>query len=503
MKHRILSKNQISKADNHIVFAQTSAKQSQKTLTQLKSQFPLARKAAQAAGWSASSNTRISFSVASPKCESGVCHIHFLPLNTKLDDYERWRSFGAQLSGIIQENKIDKISVSCEQIQSEQLAVAVVQSVRASLQADYNFTRYKSRSSKVKQKKPVVTWIVANAKLRTKINSELKKLYLENEAVSWARDLVNTPAQDLQPVDFVRETKKKLRGATGVKISVLDKSKLQKLKAGAILGVSQGSSSKPYLMTLKYKPQKKTSKRIVLVGKGVTFDSGGLSMKSPAGMIEMKCDMAGAAAVAGVFAAIAALPASKRPNVEVIGIIPLVENMVSGNSLRPGDVVRSISGKTIEVINTDAEGRLILADALEYCARFSPTAVIDLATLTGACCVALGERYAGLFCEDDKLLSKLAKASFSSGDFLWHLPFGEEEYRPQLNSSIADIKNAGSRYPGASIAALFLKEFAPQKTPWAHIDIAAPAFRSTNCLHRKKGATGFGISLVLEYLADC
>ncbi|MCL4142571.1 UNVERIFIED_CONTAM: hypothetical protein GTU68_005307 [Idotea baltica] len=376
---------------------------------------------------------------------------------------------------------------------------AVFKTAESSVYADYEFEQYKT-TKKAKTNTDISFYLGKQSK-SSKLNSQLKQIAKQDESLSWARDLVNTPAGDLLPQEFLKQVKKNLRKSSNIKLTVLDKSKLEKLKAGAILGVAKGSSASPYLLKLHYQPKKKSSKRVVLIGKGVTFDSGGLSMKSPAGMLDMKCDMAGAATVAGVFAAINNLTQSAQPKVEVFGLIPLVENMINGCALRPGDVVRSISGKSIEVTNTDAEGRLILADALEYSNRLKPTTVIDLATLTGACCVALGEQFAGLFSEDENLSAQLSAAGASSGDLLWRLPLAQTAYRSELDSAVADIKNSGGRYPGASIAALFLQEFAPKDVPWAHIDIAAPAFRDKDYLHRKKGASGFGITLLLDYLS--
>lgn len=502
MKYRISSKNLLTSSDPQLVVVITNEKQARSLMKKLNEISPTTKKAATQAGWSPDSHSSVSFQIPATQCPLKVRTIHLVPLNTKLEPLESWRAVGAYIAKIAAAPGINSISVLLDGVEKEEKESAALQIAQASLYARYEFSRYKSSKTKKGKKTKVEISLYLGKSIRaTTLSKKLKELPAKNEALSWARDLVNTPAGDLQPRDFVKEVRKTLRGSSTVRISVLDKAKLQQLKAGALLGVAQGSAAKPYLLKLRYVPKKKSAKRIVLIGKGVTFDSGGLSMKSPTGMVDMKCDMAGAAAVAGVFATINKLPVAARPNVEIHGLIPLVENMVSGSALRPGDVVRSISGKTIEVTNTDAEGRLILADALEYSERLKPTAIIDLATLTGACCVALGEQFAGLFSDDAELSSKLCAAGIASGDHLWPLPFGAQAYRRQLHSSVADIKNSGGRYPGASIAALFLQEFAPKNVPWAHIDIAAPAFLSKDYLYRKRGASGFGITLILEYLS--
>jgi leucyl aminopeptidase len=270
---------------------------------------------------------------------------------------------------------------------------------------------------------------------------------------------------------------------------------------GGLLAVGQGSSNKPRFIVLhhipnqKSKGKKKRIKKIALVGKGVTFDSGGISLKPPTNMGEMKADMSGAAVVAGsvLAAAYAKLP------VEIIGIIPAAENMVSGNSMRPGDIVTTASGKTIEVDNTDAEGRMILADALNYASKRKPDVIIDFATLTGACVVALGQVAAGLFSKNDSLAESLYLAGIKSYDRLWRLPMWDD-YSKLIESKVADVHNTGPRWAGAITAAKFLENFVDNKIPWAHIDIAGPAVSSDTNNYTKTFMTGFGVRLVFEYL---
>lgn len=316
------------------------------------------------------------------------------------------------------------------------------------------------------------------------------------EAVLFARDLVNTPPVDCAPRDVVaaaKEIAKKFK----LKIQVLDERELKKRGAGGLLAVAKGSDEPPYMIRLVYSPKGKAKKKIALVGKGVTFDSGGLSIKTGAGMETMKCDMSGAAAVLGAMRAVGVM----KPKVQVSGYIPTTENMINGKATRPGDVLKTLSGKTVEVLNTDAEGRLILADALCWAESDKPDMIVDLATLTGACMVALGSDYAGLFSSDDKLAARLMRASELAGESLWRMPL-PADYRNLIKSGVADIKNVGGRYGGAITAALFLKEFV-SKTPWAHIDLAGPAFNEGGPRGIiPQGGTGFGVRTLLRLIAS-
>ncbi|MCB0358877.1 MAG: leucyl aminopeptidase family protein, partial [Bdellovibrionales bacterium] len=291
------------------------------------------------------------------------------------------------------------------------------------------------------------------------------------------------------------------RGGSRYTITAYGRAALARMGANALLGVSRGSSAEPYLIHAAFKPSRagKGKKRVILVGKGVTFDSGGLSIKTGKGMETMKCDMAGAASVLGVFHALTALSRSNPCPHEVHGLIPTAENMISGDSLKPGDVVKAMNGKTIEVLNTDAEGRLLLADALSYSAKLKGDIIIDLATLTGACVAAVGYHYAGLFTEDDDLASTLTAHGTHTGEELWRLPLGDA-YRSHIDSAVADIKNIGPGGPGATTAALFLREFVPSGPRWAHLDIAGPAFIDRGNEYVPQGATGFGIRLLLDFL---
>lgn len=313
--------------------------------------------------------------------------------------------------------------------------------------------------------------------------------------VALARDLVSEPANVLYPESFAERCK--ALEPLGVAVEVLDQGELERLGMRALLGVAQGSVRQPRVVVMRWRGAKQ-AKPLVLVGKGVCFDTGGISIKPAAGMEEMKWDMAGAGAVVGAMRAIA----GRKARAHVVGIIGLVENMPSGTAQRPGDVVEAMSGKTIEVINTDAEGRLVLADVLHYAReKLDPAAMVDLATLTGAVVVALGHENAGLFANDEKLAGNLAKAAEAVGEGLWRLPLGKA-YAKHIKSQIADIKNVGrGREAGATAGAVFLEEFVGE-VPWAHLDIAGVAWSSREQPLSAKGATGFGVRLLDELVRD-
>jgi leucyl aminopeptidase len=313
------------------------------------------------------------------------------------------------------------------------------------------------------------------------------------EGVTLARNLVNEPGNIKSPA-YLASQARELAEQVGIKCEILDQDQLAALGFGALLGVAQGSTRTPKLITLEYNGGNHDAQPIVLVGKGVVFDAGGISLKPAEKMDEMKMDMAGGAVVLGVLKAAALL---KLP-VNLVGIVPAVENLPSGSAYRPGDILTSLSGKTIEVLNTDAEGRLILADALTYAARYRPRVVIDLATLTGACIIALGHHAAAVLGNHDGLIRQLILAGENSGEKLWQLPLWQE-YATQLKSHVADMKNIGGRPAGTITAAAFLQKFADNYT-WAHIDIAGTAWEEKGQPYTPKGGTGFGVRLLLDYL---
>ena len=311
------------------------------------------------------------------------------------------------------------------------------------------------------------------------------------ESVATARDLSNAPGNEIYP-ETLAEKATELAEENGFQATVLDEHEIEELGMGGVMGVSRGSARPPRFLVLEYGPA--SAKPVVLVGKGVTFDSGGISIKPSANMGEMKMDMSGAAAVIGTFEAVSRL---KLP-VHLVGLVPSVENMPGGNSIRPGDVLRHYNGKTSEVDNTDAEGRLILADALGYAERFKPAAVIDLATLTGACVVALGHVATGMMGNDDDLMKRLSAAGNHTYERVWQLPLFEE-YDRLIKSNIADVKNVGGRWGGAITAACFLKTFIGSYR-WVHLDIAGTAMLEEDGDYTQRGGSGVGVRLLTEFL---
>ena len=316
------------------------------------------------------------------------------------------------------------------------------------------------------------------------------------EGVSLTRELVTEPANIIYPESFVERVRGSLNGS-GLEIDVLDRAAMEKLGMGALLGVAQGSVREARLLVLKWNGGNGTQPT-AFVGKGVTFDTGGISIKPAAGMEAMKWDMGGAGAVVGAMKALAL----RQAKANIVGICGLVENMPGGNAQRPGDVVTTMSGQTVEVINTDAEGRLVLADAVTYVQRnFNPTTIIDLATLTGAILVSLGHEWAGLFANDEHLAAKLQQAADESGDKLWRMPLAEAFDR-LIDSPIADMKNVGPREGGSITAAQFIKRFVDEGVKWAHIDMAGKAWSDKAAATYEKGATGFGVRLLDQYVED-
>ncbi|MBY0589221.1 leucyl aminopeptidase [bacterium] len=314
------------------------------------------------------------------------------------------------------------------------------------------------------------------------------------ESVRWAADLVNLTPEELYPESFCQRAIEE-SATLPIKVEVLRVPELSANKMACILGVGRGSVNEPRLLILRYQAAPSDPRQLALVGKGITFDSGGLSIKTADGMLTMKCDMAGAAAVVAATMAIARL---KLP-VNILCVAPLAENMPSSNAIRPGDVLRAKNGKTIEVVNTDAEGRLVLADALSHAIDLGATHLVDLATLTGACLVALGTSVAGLMTNQEDWADQVHAASESVGERLWRLPL-DDDYEELIRSGIADMKNSGGKYGGAITAAKLLEQFVANK-PWCHLDIAGPAFSEKESPHQDAGGTGFGVRTLVE-LAD-
>ena len=361
--------------------------------------------------------------------------------------------------------------------------------------SDYTFDDFKSKKNEF-EKIDGLHILPLVKESEEVLEERLQQVRLLRTAQQLARDLGNRPSNDLTPDAIAQAAKEMTEGVKGLRVTILGVKELQKEKMGGILGVSQGSVQEPRLVVIEHRP-KKPKKSIVLIGKGVTFDSGGISIKPSAGMGWMKYDMCGAATVIGVMRAVADLDLP----IKVVGLIPAVENMPSGTAIKPGDILTTASGKTVEVDNTDAEGRLILADALDYSARFNPEVVIDFATLTGACVVALGHEAAGMMGNDQELLDALRKLGDEVGERVWPLPL-YEEYLSYLKSEWADIKNAGSRWGGVVTAGMFLKQFVPDKVSWAHLDIAGVAYNEKEHNGMPKGASGFGVVLISTYLEN-
>ena len=377
-------------------------------------------------------------------------------------------------------------------ISIEDITRSVVEGVLLSL---YNFTMYKTLKKEDKAVINNFTLIVQKKDVLAKVKSVAKNTQTVAEAVCFTRDIVNMAGSDATPT-FLANKAKEIAKKTGVKCKTLSRPDMKKLGMGGILNVSRGSSQPPKFIILEYNTRKKNNDTIVLIGKGVTFDSGGISLKPGANMDLMKADMAGAAAVLGAFKAISNL----KPATHIVGLVPCTENMPSGSALKPGDIIKCMSGKTVEILNTDAEGRLILADAIAYAKRYKPDAVIDLATLTGACVAALGTFTSGMLGNNDKLKERVKQAGEKSHERVWELPLWKEYYE-LIKSNIADIKNTGGRYAGTITAACFLGEFV-EDFPWVHLDIAGTFLVEKDTPYIRKGATGVGVRLLTQLILD-
>lgn len=355
----------------------------------------------------------------------------------------------------------------------------------------YTFDKYITRNNEARSTPDEILIATDSATLAKAGNDAVQQAQIVCEATALARDLANTPGLELYP-ETLAEAALQAANRSGFTATILDESAIQDLGMGGIVGVSQGSRRPPRFIIMEY--GKAADKTVVLVGKGVTFDTGGISIKPAAGMAEMKMDMCGAAAVIGTFEAVARL----HLPVHIVGLIPAVENMPGGNSIRPGDILRHYNGMTSEVDNTDAEGRLILADALAYADRYKPLAVIDLATLTGACVVALGHYATGMMGNNIGLMDKLTAAGEKSYERVWPLPLFDE-YEKLIKSDVADVKNVGGRWAGAITAGWFLKKFIGDY-PWVHLDIAGTAILEEAGPYTQRGGSGVGVRLLTEFL---
>lgn len=366
------------------------------------------------------------------------------------------------------------------------------------LLGNYSFDKYKSK--KVKSKVLYVYFYSENEKKLKNAIAVAEKLIT---SVNLTRDLQNEPGNNLTPEIFAKRIVTEVK-PFGIKATVFGENEIQKRKMGGLIAIGQGSINKPRFIVLEYKPSIKTKKNkkaktksIALVGKGITFDTGGISLKPAKSMGEMKADMSGAAVVVGTLIAVA----KNNLPVHLYGIIPSAENMVSGESIRPGDIIKMSNGKSVEIEDTDAEGRVVLADALHYASQLKPDQIIDLATLTGACVVALGEFVAGMFTKNEAMAEHLYKSGITTYDRVWRLPLWDD-FNEFIKSDVADVANLGNtRWAGAITAAKFLEHFVDKNIPWTHLDIAGPAMNNDSRSYTKKYMTGFGVRLLFDYLS--
>jgi leucyl aminopeptidase len=403
---------------------------------------------------------------------------------------------GGKLLAELLSLKTNDATLVCEGIQNNAEATAYI--AFGALLRSYRFDIYRTKEKK--EDKPVLKQLAVQTQQKKEAEKDFKALQKIAEGVFVARDVVSEPPNKLYPVSYADRIKAEF-AKTDVKVSFLNEKQMQKLGMGALLGVGQGSIRESRVVVMEYKGAGEKSKKapIAFVGKGVTFDTGGISIKPSSGMEDMKYDMGGSAAVFGVMKALS----GRKAKVNAIGIVGLVENMPDGNAQRPSDVVRSMSGQTIEVLNTDAEGRLVLADILWYCQeKYKPEVMIDLATLTGAITIALGNQYAGIFANDDTLTQQLCDAGQKTHERLWPFPMGKE-YDKYIDSPIADMQNMGSGKGAGSItAAQFLKRFVQDGVKWAHLDIAGVAWNKEGLAFSPKGAVGFGVRLLDRWVQD-
>jgi leucyl aminopeptidase len=414
----------------------------------------------------------------------------------KKDGLERLRQVAGAAATFLQGKKIvafalDLASLPPRGIELPGMAQAVAEGI---LLATYRFDRYRTENRAELAPEPTTLTLLTETQVQLHQAEEgVTAAQSICRGVLLARDLVNEPGNIKSP-EFLAEQARWLAAETGMQCTVLGQAELEKEGLGALLGVAQGSVREPRLIILEYRGGNSDAQPVALIGKGVVFDAGGISLKPAEKMDEMKMDMAGAAAVLGTLLGVSLL---KLP-VNLVGIIPAVENLPSGSAIRPGDILTSLSGRTIEILNTDAEGRLILADALAYAQRYQPRLIIDLATLTGACVIALGHHATAVLGNHEGLIRQLIRAGEKSGERLWQLPLWDD-YANQLKSDIADVKNVGGRPAGTITAAAFLQKFAGE-TPWAHLDIAGTAWEEKGRPYTPRGGTGIGVRLLLEYL---
>ena len=426
---------------------------------------------------------------------SGFDRIFLVGLGAAENLLERdLENLGGVIAGALQGAKAKRADVLLELPTKAKVAdgdAAALVAFGASLRV-YSFEAYKTKKPEAPAK---LTEITIHTHVAAKARKAYEPLSAVREGVHLARDLVNEPANVLVPMEFASRTKSLAK--SGIEVEILTPAQMKKLAMHALLGVAQGSPNEPRLVLMKWNGGKAGDRPVAFIGKGVTFDTGGISIKPAAGMEDMKGDMGGAACVTGLMLALA----KRKAKVNAIGAIGIVENSVDGNAQRPGDIVKSMSGQTIAVLNTDAEGRLVLADVLWYVqGRFKPRFMVNIATLTGAILVALGKEHAGLFSNNDELSTRLADAGIATGEKVWRMPL-TPEYDKLIDHDVADMKNIGGRNAGSITAAQFLQRFV-NKVPWAHLDVAGTAMDSIKSPINQSWASGWGVRLLNRLVSE-
>jgi len=405
---------------------------------------------------------------------------------------DKWRALFAVAARVAQKINSKSLGMIFPEDNSYSNDELIEAAVEGSLLGTYSFEHYKTKKTITST---IETCYLIGSETVNDFNHYVDIAKIIASSVNFSRNLVNQPACAMTP-SIMAGKAIELADNYGLDITILERQQMEELNMNSLLAVAKGSDEAPKFIILEYNGCRESKEKLALVGKGITFDSGGISIKPSDGMEEMKDDMAGGAAVLGAIQAIAQL----QLNLNVIAVVPCTENMPSGHASRPGDIITSMSGKTIEIINTDAEGRLILADAITYAIKLGATKLVDLATLTGACVVALGTVTSGVFTNNESWCNQLLQAATISGEKMWQLPLFEE-YKEQIKGVIADIKNTGGREAGAITAALFIAEFA-DKTPWIHIDIAGTVSSNKNQGYQIKGATGVGVRTLIQLAGD-
>ena len=412
-------------------------------------------------------------------------------LSDRYEMFELLRTVGGIVANQCRKNKIENVGLCIPKIEGLDAAVVGENVIEGILLGAYQFLKYKKKDDDTYPGLKKIE--VFSSVDRTEIRKGVARGSNSALSACVARDMANEPGNCWTPTHFAQYAKKVAK-ELGLKCTILEKSHMTKLGMGGIIAVNKGSEEPPKFVILEYNPEQ-SSETVLLVGKGLTFDSGGISLKPGQGMMDMKYDMCGGAAVLSAIEAIA----REKPRVRVVALIPSTDNMIGGGALKPGDIITHYGGITSEIENTDAEGRLILADALAYgIEKYQPSCVIDLATLTGAVIIALGHHYSGLMSNNDLLAERLVKAGKTCGEPLWRLPLGAM-YAKQIKSKVADIKNTGGRPAGSITAAEYLHKFVGE-VPWAHLDIAGTAWDFTEKTYIPKGPSGIGVRTLIELL---